>query len=144
MIPASGWIDVYENRACLPTGCPGRGGIHFNPSGEILLGPAEGPVTLSGQVTPEELASLTAAANAVSEQDLNTVLLCEYWDAPEDEVFSTLRVTLEDGSRFLVYQRDPASRSLCYRGELGLVEELYAVVNPLALKYDAPPAPVTR
>jgi hypothetical protein len=133
--PAAGWIDVYENRDCLPIGCPGRGGMHFNTSGEILLGPAEGPVTLAGQITGDELAGLTDAANRVAVQNLNTVLLCEYWDAPEDEVFSVLRLTLEDGSRFLVYQRDPASRSLCYRGERELVEALYGVTNPLVLKY---------
>ncbi len=134
--PAAGWIDVYANRECQTVGCPGRGGVHFNTAGEFLLGPAEGPVTIAGRIAAEELSALSDAANAVATQNLNTVLTCEYWNAPDDEVFSVLRMTLDDGSRFLVYQRDPASRSVCYRGDKALAETLYGVTNPLVLKYD--------
>jgi hypothetical protein len=135
ILQAQGWVEVYENEECEPLACPGRGGIHFNTLGEVFSGPAEGPVTPIGQLTAQELEGLILSANAAADQVLSGTLTCAYWDPPVGEVFTLLRLKLEDGNGILILQKDPVSQSLCYRGARALADSLDAVIQPLVSKY---------
>ena len=128
---ASNWTEVFERRTCgaLNPGetCTGQGGFHVDGDGRVSIGSENGPADPIGTVTIEEQNAVVAAANAVAAQDLSRFyLLCSRWEPEPGERSVLLKLRLDNGQLWTIYQKSYTTLQVCHRGD----EELALALAP--------------
>ena len=140
------WSEVYLKQTCsaqeVTAACPGQNGFHVDAEGQVSIGPEFGPVEPGVLITLEELSALVRAANAVAQQSSESLIWqCEAWVPAPGENGILVRLHDENGVSKSIYQKSLSTLQVCYRGDKGLAEALFASVNPLVNRYGILPTP---
>jgi hypothetical protein len=138
-------VTVRESTFCEampPQNCVGEFGFTVDGSGNFTAGPSPAGTTITGTLTPEELASLQSALAPVVQ---SSVLECRVIHPPFTIGTSDILLTLSDGSTVPVandtFDSQKGLNEVCFRnGEAGS-KPLRDRLDSLLVKYYPRPFP---
>ena len=144
------WLHVSEQTECEamdPHQCKGAYGFQVNNDGHYIVGPGDNSQSSEGNITPDELNTLSVAANAVATEDLSSGSiscdLSQFIPGINDKV----SLTPGTGSEALVYSKFYLQGNFrgsdCYAGDRTQALNLHSNLNALMNKYYTVPFPVT-
>ena len=143
------WLHVSEQTECEaldPHRCLGAFGFQVNNDGRYIVGPGDNSQKSEGSITPDELNTLSATANAVATEDLSSGSLSCDSSQFIPGINDQIKLLPGSGNESLVYSKfylqENTRGSDCYAGDRTQALSLHSILNTLMKKYYPVPFPI--